>query len=43
MVAKKDGGFRLCIDLRPINACFDKASISYENLTFLKFMSKQTV
>jgi hypothetical protein len=36
LVAKNSGGYRLVIDLRVINSCFEPPKVSFESLAELK-------
>ena len=43
LVPKKDGGFRLVVDLRPINKYFPTMSTTYETLNWLKHVPHKVV
>ena len=37
---KRTGGYRLCVDLRPLNKYFPSISVKYETLKLLKFVPR---
>ena len=40
LVPKKSGGYRLVVDLGPVNAYFPTMSVRYENLTWLRHVPR---
>jgi hypothetical protein len=39
-VPKRNGGLRLCVDLRPLNKYFPKVSVRYETLKLLQYIPR---